>query len=237
MCDDCPVDWATIASILAQRHASHACHQSSPRRTSFPSPCPSSTSFSHDGHRYNHAHSRSSHTSLPYYHNSHSTRFDHHALHQSPSSPGSSTVGTIRSPRSPQQYQQSIPASGTIYSGSIPIPSQSAYNNLAGFQISTTSDEQKGTTALHLAAQNGRAEVVRTLLQLKLDVNFQDKSGSTALHIAASKGYHEVVQALLSAGASTEVEDDGEFTALQLAAMNGHAEVVQLLVNGGAMVS
>lgn len=94
----------------------------------------------------------------------------------------------------------------------------------------------RGTTVLHLAAEHGRTEVVRTLLQLHMDIDGRDATGSTALQLAAARGHGEVVQRLVYAHATLDIEDDAGYTALQLAAMNGHAEVVQVLVSGGAVV-
>ena len=52
-------------------------------------------------------------------------------------------------------------------------------------------------TPLYVAAQLGKLDVVRTLLQAGADVGLAKKNGSTALHIAAAKGHLEVVKELI----------------------------------------
>lgn len=47
---------------------------------------------------------------------------------------------------------------------------------------------QNGATALHGAAANGHADVVRELLLRGCDADVQNSNCSTALHLAASKG-------------------------------------------------
>ncbi|MFQ5816385.1 MAG: ankyrin repeat domain-containing protein [Terriglobia bacterium] len=67
-----------------------------------------------------------------------------------------------------------------------------------------------GTTALMVAASNGHAEVVRTLLEAGADVDARTEGGMpaplnvrgmTALLGAAGGGHTDVVQALLDGGA------------------------------------
>ncbi|KAI3366331.1 hypothetical protein L3Q82_000493 [Scortum barcoo] len=64
-----------------------------------------------------------------------------------------------------------------------------------------------GCSALHLAAQNGHADVVSYILQqgsrVLLDLTDREK-GDTALHKAASEKQHAVCRLLVEAGASLE---------------------------------
>lgn len=55
-------------------------------------------------------------------------------------------------------------------------------------------------TALMIAAQSGRMDVVNALLALHADVNAVDVVGETALHYAARRGQDMIVDALLQAG-------------------------------------
>lgn len=63
------------------------------------------------------------------------------------------------------------------------------------------SADDRGCTALHLAAKNGQHRVVQILLQHNADVDLPNSSGWTPLHLAALNGYDTVVRILLQQGA------------------------------------
>jgi len=98
--------------------------------------------------------------------------------------------------------------------------------------IDVNKGDKNGRTALHVAADWGRAECVRELLQAPgIDVNKGDKNGETALHEAAYNGYAECVRKLLQAqGIDVNKADKYGGTALQEAAFMGHAECVRELL-------
>ena len=56
---------------------------------------------------------------------------------------------------------------------------------------------QKGKTPLHLAAQEGRAEVCSLLLQMGASASAVDANGQTPLHLASESDHAEVVQLFL----------------------------------------
>ena len=86
------------------------------------------------------------------------------------------------------------------------------------------------TTALHLAALEGRKEITEVLLAYKADVNAKSFDGSTPLSDAASRGYKDVVEVLLNNKAEVNVKNMFEFTPLHLAVLSGNTEVVALLL-------
>jgi ankyrin repeat protein len=99
-----------------------------------------------------------------------------------------------------------------------------------------------GQTALHLAANNGHAEVVRALLEHAPDpgglVTATDRPGGfTPLHLAAELGHEEVAKALLEGAPdrtlplSRRVDKWCGFTALHLAAYKGHETVAKTMLN------
>merc|ERR1711967_169073 len=52
--------------------------------------------------------------------------------------------------------------------------------------------DEHGNTPLHIAAQNGHEEVVKTLLKYKAYVNCVNLSGNTALHFAYTYKYVDI---------------------------------------------
>ncbi|CAI8019084.1 Ankyrin repeat domain-containing protein 29, partial [Geodia barretti] len=71
-------------------------------------------------------------------------------------------------------------------------------------KISPLSYLQGGATALHLAAQQGKADVVRLLTEAGAQLDIQRTTGATSLYIASEKGHSEVVNILLRNGAGVD---------------------------------
>jgi ankyrin repeat protein/preprotein translocase subunit SecA len=89
----------------------------------------------------------------------------------------------------------------------------------------------EGRTALMLASEKGRLEVVKLLLVEKgLDMEEKDKYGQTALLMASEEGHLEVVKHLLEQRANIEAKDNEGRTALMLASEKGRLELVKLLL-------
>ncbi|MDE3154162.1 MAG: ankyrin repeat domain-containing protein, partial [Acidobacteriota bacterium] len=94
-----------------------------------------------------------------------------------------------------------------------------------------------GYTPLHLAAKNGRADVVEALLKAGANAQATTASGATALMLAAAAGSTPAVQTLLAHGADVNARETakGE-TALMFAAAFNRAETVAVLLQHGADV-
>ena len=112
-----------------------------------------------------------------------------------------------------------------------------------GAEIDTTSKSKGGRSALLLAAENGREEAVKVLLEKGANFDTKDSSDYTALHLAAQYGEMSVVQVLLDKGANfnakgservLEAKTSRGETALHLAALFGHGSMVQVLLDKGA---
>nr|XP_020661894.1 inversin-like isoform X1 [Pogona vitticeps] len=88
------------------------------------------------------------------------------------------------------------------------------------------------------AAGKGSDDVIRTMLNLKvdIDINMADKYGGTALHAAALSGHVSTVQLLLKHNAQVDATDVMKHTPLFRACEMGHKEVIQTLIKGGARV-
>jgi len=93
--------------------------------------------------------------------------------------------------------------------------------------------------AIHIAAYNGNAGVVRQLCQeYGVDVNCsisetveeEPKKGITALEWAARTGHTEVVKLLLDSNADVNAKRPTGVTPLHIAAQEGRTEVVKLLL-------
>ncbi|KAI6171416.1 Kallikrein-4 [Aphelenchoides bicaudatus] len=104
-----------------------------------------------------------------------------------------------------------------------------------------------GQTALHIASQLGKYDVVKLLVKKnpKL-INATDKNHWYPLHKAARNGQCDIVSLLLSNGADvnalTKFTDDSPTTppsvsALYWAALNGSVECVKILLDKGANIS
>ena len=90
-----------------------------------------------------------------------------------------------------------------------------------------------GETALHLAAQYGRARIAWLLLNRGARVDLRDHSGWTPLHWAAAGGYLAVAELLVGRGAAINVRAYLGQTPLALARDKNHAAMVDFLSRHG----
>ena len=98
-------------------------------------------------------------------------------------------------------------------------------------------DDQE-RTALHLAAEDGRLDIVKFLVErARVHVDTKDFGGGMPLSYAAWNGHVEVVTWLVeNGGAEVDSKDDEGKTPLSWAAQEGCVEVVRWLLGAGAEV-
>jgi ankyrin repeat protein len=92
----------------------------------------------------------------------------------------------------------------------------------------------QGLTPLMLAAQNGKGEVVSTLIDAGVDVNKKNSGGYTALMFAAAAGNIDILARLLVAKPDCNVVDAEGKTALTWAVTKNQLEIVKALLAAGA---
>lgn len=94
----------------------------------------------------------------------------------------------------------------------------------------------KGNTALHLAAESGSMDALKTLVEFKADLRAKtcDEWQELAVHRAAYFGNRDIVAFFLDAGIDVNVTTAPGSTLLTLAAEKGDIELVTLLMDRGA---
>jgi hypothetical protein len=90
------------------------------------------------------------------------------------------------------------------------------------------------STALHLAALEGQAEIARLLLASQAQVNARGLREETPLHMAMYNGNREVAELLLASQGDVNVRNTAGETPLHLAARKGYRDLVELLVSQNA---
>lgn len=112
-----------------------------------------------------------------------------------------------------------------------------------GCGISVHVQDNKGLTGLHHASGRGRLDVMRVLLHLGSEVNFDaDTSGFTSkcpVHMAAKNGHLAAVKLLHENGAKLEYSDRNTYAAtpVEVACRHGHVDVVRWLHSQGCDIS
>ena len=108
-------------------------------------------------------------------------------------------------------------------------------NILPFVDINAPAPEIMGRTALQMACEHGRPDIVEVLLEAGADVNAApaEDEGLTALQAAAIQGYLGIAEMLLKAGASVCAQGAlyGGRTAIEGAAENGRLDMLQFLLD------
>lgn len=99
---------------------------------------------------------------------------------------------------------------------------------------STEYRDERGWTALMLAAFNGHEAAVELLLKHGADVFTGDSGGNTALHWAAFAGHVDCAKLLIEHHADVDARSSFGWTPLLQATARRHLAVVMLLINHGA---
>jgi len=101
-----------------------------------------------------------------------------------------------------------------------------------------------GWTPLHKAAQLGHSEIVKYLLNEKLNamIDIRDLENHTPLLLAAgtnqeTPGHVEVVKNLIEKGADVNATDDGQYSSLHLAVLNSNFEIAHALLEAKCNVN
>ncbi|GGL32414.1 hypothetical protein GCM10009091_12880 [Pseudomonas brenneri] len=102
----------------------------------------------------------------------------------------------------------------------------------AGYSLSTVDD--KGYTALILAAYHGQGPAVERLLAAGADACVQDKRGNTALMGAIFKGELKIAQRLLGADCNPDQRNGAGQTAAMFAGLFQRVELLDALKAKGA---
>lgn len=100
--------------------------------------------------------------------------------------------------------------------------------------VGTEIRNERGWTALMLAAFSGQSAVVELLLKHGADVYSSDLGGNSALHWAAFSGHVDSAKLLLDRHADVDARSNFGWTPLLQATARRHLEVVMLLINHGA---
>jgi ankyrin repeat protein len=93
------------------------------------------------------------------------------------------------------------------------------------------------STALHMAALNGKADAAEKLLRWQARVDARDNMDHTPLHLAVLKENLDVARVLLQHQAATHLEDPEGKTPLHTTAAKNHPEMIALLLARGADVN
>jgi ankyrin repeat protein/WD40 repeat protein len=98
-------------------------------------------------------------------------------------------------------------------------------------EVDIEEKNSQNKTALVIAAEEGRVEVVKQLMTAGASFNNEDAEGNTPLLLACQNGHANVVAALIEQGASATKTNKKLISPLCVAALAGHENVVQYLIH------
>ncbi|KAF8770210.1 Ankyrin-3 like protein [Argiope bruennichi] len=98
-------------------------------------------------------------------------------------------------------------------------------------------DTKVKNSVLHIAAASGSLEIIESLIDKKVDINFRDSSGATPIHMAAKEGHRNVLEYFLNLGMDVDERGENGWTSLHYAASGNHSKICRFLFEKGANVN
>ena len=104
------------------------------------------------------------------------------------------------------------------------------------YELVMLSPNQKGEMLVSEIEKGDKANLnlVRDLIELGANLEWQDEDGWTALYECAWHNYLEIARMLIDAGADVNIQDNVGWTALHYCARWNHPEIARMLIDSGA---
>lgn len=99
------------------------------------------------------------------------------------------------------------------------------------------SKDDAGCTALHVAVNSGKKDIVEFLISEYASVHLRDAWGVTPLYYAAIHNYEKIADFLMAKGADANAGDEKGITLLYYAVWDASKDAVKLLMGKGANVN
>ncbi|XP_062595086.1 putative ankyrin repeat protein RF_0381 [Saccostrea cucullata] len=94
--------------------------------------------------------------------------------------------------------------------------------------------DKSSNTVLHDAAWGGNIQIVKLLIEKKIDINAQQRDGETILHQCCRSGKMEICEYLVNHFPDLlKIRDNRGWTALDSACYGGSVEILSFLINKG----
>ncbi len=107
-------------------------------------------------------------------------------------------------------------------------------NLLISAKYNLNEQDDKGYTAIILAAYNGHSELVKILINAGADPCLSDKRGNTALMGAVFKGEMEITKQLMKAECNPDARNNARQTAAMYASLFQRKALLEELIKQGA---
>src|SRR6266446_6570118 len=105
-----------------------------------------------------------------------------------------------------------------------------------GAKVNVT-DDSRGETPLHAAAQSGYREIVELLVECGASLDVQNIYQESSLHMACRKGKLDVLRFLIDRGLDINSRDSVDQIPLHTASQSGQVEAARLLLDCGSDVN
>ncbi|KAF8771011.1 Serine/threonine-protein phosphatase 6 like protein [Argiope bruennichi] len=88
-----------------------------------------------------------------------------------------------------------------------------------------------GLSLLHIAAQFGRLDIMKYLIEKGIDISSENDAGTKSIHFAARDGHKDIVQFLLDLDPNGKHLTVDGYTPVHYAVLGGHTDILKFLID------